>query len=442
MKSLCSTLLAAAILPVALAWDTFVVPHTPGADDMPAFAALVGNHTTNATILFAQGTTYNLFTSIKFPKLTNVEIAVEGNLTYPNDIAAVQSVVASSAYGGSWLTFTGGTNVTLRGSKHPKWGWIDGHGQQWWDANQQVNRPHGIAFSKITSGVIRDMKIWMPIGWNFATSGVNNVHIYNNRIEARSNNASSFPFNTDGFSAGGSNILLEDNWVVNGDDCLTVGSGATNITWRNSYCEGGHGLSIGSLGKGGSVAQVQNVHIENTFMKDSLFGARFKSWTGGNGAARNITWKNIAFENVPFPVCPSSHRHDFHLKISLQIYVTQNYWDQGIGARPNSTGDINNTHIVDFLFEGFAGTILDTPGYVEGSCVTDPCWYAVPNATGREVVILDLYPGTATNVVAKDIFARTVTGRPVAVMCNETTVSNDVGFKCWDGKFLPDRAGF
>ena len=31
---------------------------------------------------------------------------------------------------------------------------------QWWDAQSQVNRPHGIAFSNITNGVIRDMKIW------------------------------------------------------------------------------------------------------------------------------------------------------------------------------------------------------------------------------------------------------------------------------------------
>lgn len=32
--------------------------------------------------------------------------------------------------------------------------------------------------------------------------------------------------------------------------------------------------------------------------------------------------------------------------------------------------------------------------YFEGSCVSDPCWYAVPNATGREVIIFDLYPDT------------------------------------------------
>jgi hypothetical protein len=79
-----------------------------------------------------------------------------------------------------------------------------------------------------------------------------------------------------GFSAGGTNMVFEGNRILNGDDCLTVGNGAHNITWRfiscpvlplpgltstrrNSYCEGGHGLSIGSLGSGGSVADVQNV---------------------------------------------------------------------------------------------------------------------------------------------------------------------------------------
>jgi len=54
-------------------------------------------------------------------------------------------------------------------------------------------------------------------------------------------------------------MLFEDNEIFNGDDCLTVGSPARNIHFRNSYCNGGHGLSIGSLGKGGAVADVQDV---------------------------------------------------------------------------------------------------------------------------------------------------------------------------------------
>jgi polygalacturonase len=109
--------------------------------------------------------------------------------------------------------------------------------------------------------------------------------------------------NRDGFSAGGTNLTFENNHIENGDDCLTVGSGAANIVFQNSYCAGGHGLSVGSLGSGGAVASVNNVFINNVVMEKTLYGARFKSWTGGNGLAQNITWQNIFFNQVMFPVC-------------------------------------------------------------------------------------------------------------------------------------------
>ncbi|KAK0479680.1 pectin lyase fold/virulence factor [Armillaria novae-zelandiae] len=409
------------------AWSTFVVPHVNGQDDTPGLTASLANFTSNSTILFQKGVTYNIFTPVKFPKLTNVEVAIEGNITYPSDIATVQAIVASDDFEGHWISFSGGDNVTLRGSTDPNWGWVDAHGQAWWDTTEQTNRPHGWSFSKISNGVIRDMKIWKPIAWNFATSGSSNLHAFNNTIMAVSDNSSVstrpvFFLFIAGFSAGGTSMLFENNHIINGDDCITIGSGASNIHFRNSICEGGHGLSIGSLGKNGAVSTVENVLIENVTMKDTLYAARFKSWSGGNGLARNITWKNIVFQNVPFP-----------------IYVTQNYWDQEVGTQPNST-NVNSTHIEDMTFENFSGTIRDTP-YVEGSCVTDPCWYYVPNATGKEVIILDLYPDTATNVVAKTINARTETGSIVDAMCDPTTVTNDVGFKCWDGAYIPTTAG-
>ena len=82
--------------------------------------------------------------------------------------------------------------------------------------------------------------------------------------------------------------------------------------------------------------------------------------------------------------------------------------------------------------------------FVEGSCVSDPCWYAVPGATGKEVIIFDLYPGTgmsfqcqesdrhsipyaaATNILAKDIIGVTETLSPTRVMCNASTVSSEL----------------
>ncbi|KIK71450.1 glycoside hydrolase family 28 protein [Collybiopsis luxurians FD-317 M1] len=402
--------------------STFVVPHAPGKDDTPALTAALIKFSSSSTILFKKGITYNIFTPIKFPVLTNVDVRIEGNLTYPTDIPTIQNIVASSSFPGAWITFTGGTNVTLQGTTDPEWGWVDGHGQAWWNINQQTNRPFGVSFNNINNGVIRDVKIWKPIAWNFNATGSQNLHISNNVILAVSDNASAFPFNTEGFIAGGSDMLIENNHVENGDDCIHIDNGASNIHVRNVYCANSHGLSVGSLGEGGSVANVQNVLFEDCVMNNSLYGARFKSWTGGNGFARNITWRNISFHNVPFP-----------------IYVTQNYWDQEDGPRPNSSS-VNNTHVEDFLFENFSGTIEDVP-FVEGSCVTDPCWYFVPGATGKEVIILDLYPNTTSNILAKDIHARTETGAPVAAMCNPDTISNDVGFICQDGPFIPTAAG-
>ncbi|KAF5332966.1 hypothetical protein D9758_018696 [Tetrapyrgos nigripes] len=478
-------ILVLSLLSTASAWTTFTVPHTPGADDTPGLSSAFNNATysitSNATILFQKGITYNIFTPIVFPTLNNVEIRIEGNLTYPSDIPTIQAIVGSSVSGkltkeSSHLQafrrvfrVPGGNNVTLRGSTDPVSGWVDGHGQAWWDANQQTNRPHGWAFSKIKNGVIRDMKLFKPIAWNFATSGSSDLHAFNNQILAISDSdvssdylvvsqisksmsaAPGVPFqyrwfvnyhqvthvglqltlsaHFKGFSAGGANMLFENNHIVNGDDCITVGSGAKNIHFRNSVCENGHGLSVGSLGKGGMSLMFRtfsSIPLVYSFMptqKNSLYGARFKSWTGGNGLARNITWRNIEFTKVVFP-----------------IYVTQNYWDQGVGPKPNTTS-LNNTHIEDFVFENFSGTINDTPGYVEGSCVTDPCWYFVPGATGKEVIIFDLYPNTTANILAKDISSRTVTGALVEVMCNSKTVSNDVGFECTDGPFVPTAAG-
>ena len=80
----------------AAAWQTYVVEHTDGQDDASVLTAALatGNFSANTTILFEKGKTYNIFTPIKFPVLNNVEVAIEGNLTYPDDMATIQSVLS------------------------------------------------------------------------------------------------------------------------------------------------------------------------------------------------------------------------------------------------------------------------------------------------------------------------------------------------------------
>jgi hypothetical protein len=81
-----------------LGWTTFVVPHnSSGGDDMPTLTAafVSSNGTTrnlavNSTIIFKKGITYNFFSAIRLPVLHNVEIRIEGNMSYLEDIAALQ----------------------------------------------------------------------------------------------------------------------------------------------------------------------------------------------------------------------------------------------------------------------------------------------------------------------------------------------------------------
>jgi len=78
---------------LALAWTTYVVPHSQGHDDTPALTAAFASNpklARDATILFKQGVTYNILTPIHFPYFANVIVSVQGNLTYGANVQATQ----------------------------------------------------------------------------------------------------------------------------------------------------------------------------------------------------------------------------------------------------------------------------------------------------------------------------------------------------------------
>lgn len=81
---------------IAGAWSTFVVPHTENADDTPVLMAAMSSYTSDASIIFEPNTTYNIWSPITFPHLTNVEVVISGNLSYPTSIETVQGYVAAA----------------------------------------------------------------------------------------------------------------------------------------------------------------------------------------------------------------------------------------------------------------------------------------------------------------------------------------------------------
>ncbi|KAI3775018.1 hypothetical protein L1987_49586 [Smallanthus sonchifolius] len=59
--------------------------------------------------------------------------------------------------------------------------------------------------------------------------------------------------------------------------------------------------SIGALGKGG-VDVVENIEVRNCTLRKTLAGVRIKSWQGGCGYARKISFKAIKFDAVYNPI--------------------------------------------------------------------------------------------------------------------------------------------
>lgn len=298
------------------------------ADDSPAIAAAFEMCGTNGTVAFAEGVNYNVLTPLHASGLSEVTIQMFGNLLLPTNLTYVQALynatIGDSGDNFYWLSFEG-SQVRYIGTPNVTTGWIQSFGQAWWDANPQNGtgvdgRPH-LSLWNTTDSTIDHLKSLKPIAWNHRLTG-SNITVTNAIIDAYSTGG--FPFNTDGFQCAGTDITITDSVIYNGDDAIAINSGAHNVNVRRlTFGYQSHGMSIGSLGKNAaSYSNVSNIFFDDITVVSALYAARFKSWIGGQGLARNITWQNVRLYNVTFP-----------------IYVTQTYIDQSssTGERPNNS---------------------------------------------------------------------------------------------------------
>jgi polygalacturonase len=408
------------------------------ADDSPAIASAFAQCSKNAVVEFSKGVDYNVFKPVSAKNLSNVVIRMHGNLHLPQDIKYIQDTVNHSntaTYESAlyWFAFQG-SKIDYVGTDDITTGWINSYGQAWWDANTGngtglLNRPHLMRFN-VTDGTMNYFKSRKPIAWNVQVLG-NNIKIKNSIIDSFSN-GTGFPFNTDGFGITATNVHISDSIIYNGDDAIAVQSGSHNVlVERLTGGYASHGLSIGSLGQNQAVfANVSNIHFRDITMIDTVYAARFKSWVGGQGIAKDITWENIRVFNVSFP-----------------IFVTQTYFNQGSNQTQLQPGQItgrpNNSSVVmeNFTWKNFRGTVNTyTPG--DGSCVTDPCWYdaGLPNLKHTESIIIECNTDSSCkNFVLDDIEIYPQDMRQPSVICiNATSKLNpQLGIDCSNGTFVP-----
>jgi len=203
-------------------------------------------------------------------------------------------------YGDSFWVFQDGSNLTLQGAGQYETA-IDGQGADWWAAYRKhgAKRPTAfLNFESVVSPTVRHLQYINSPSFHLVFNSCTNVLVEDASIYAPGDSP-----NTDGIDPGRCNgVTVRRTNISNGDDCVAIKSGTSNVLIEDSYFENGHGASIGSLGENGANDTVTNVLVRNVTFVRTMGAAKVKAWQGGRGFARNLTWTNCTFVSVQTPL--------------------------------------------------------------------------------------------------------------------------------------------
>ncbi|KAJ6600535.1 glycosyl hydrolases family 28-domain-containing protein [Mycena vulgaris] len=233
----------------------------------------------------------------------------------------------------------GGTNITIQGAACSV---LDGNGAAWWDgigSNGGVPKPdHMITGKLLGNSVIKNLYIQNAPTHVFSISSAFGmwmkgivIDMLDGQVILPSGLAAAH--NTDGFDVSSStDMLITNNVVYNQDDCVAITSGG-GLVVTNMLCDGGHGLSIGSIG-GKSNNTVNGVIFSNSKVLNSQNGARIKANSDTTGSVNNVTYSNIQLANISI----------------YGIDIQQDYLNGGPTGIP--TNGVNITNITMFNISG------------------------------------------------------------------------------------------
>nr|XP_023030296.1 polygalacturonase-like [Leptinotarsa decemlineata] len=189
-----------------------------------------------------------------------------------------------------------GSNITIQGEPGSV---LDGQGPLYWDGkgDKGPKKPQFIKIEANERSVMKNINILNCPHHCIYVGKSDGLTISDWVIDVSDGDKNNFTgHNTDGFDvSGANNLIIENTRVINQDDCIAIRYG-TNITVRNMYCSGGHGLSLSVGFNKTSYPEnvVSNVLIEDSTVVRSANAIHIKTHTDGwFGLINNITYRNI-----------------------------------------------------------------------------------------------------------------------------------------------------
>ncbi|KAJ7979172.1 Pectin lyase-like superfamily protein [Quillaja saponaria] len=224
-------------------------------------------------------------------KSPSINVKLEGKIVAPKSMNAWKW---SDSVRDMWIQFANIDGLVINGG-----GQIDGQGAVWWNGCKEncvrptalhIHNCKNLQFSRLTH-------LNSPRN-HISISACDGANISNLRTTAPDESP-----NTDGIDISEStNVRIENSFMATGDDCIAVNSGCSFINITGITCGPGHGISIGSLGANGAHNTVEEIHVRNCSFKGTQNGVRIKTWQGGSGYARKITFEDIKFDAASNPV--------------------------------------------------------------------------------------------------------------------------------------------
>nr|CAB3477091.1 unnamed protein product [Digitaria exilis] len=201
-----------------------------------------------------------------------------------------------------WIVFYKADGMTLAGK-----GTIEGNGEEWWNLPCKPHRgPNGstlpgpcdspalIRFFLSNDVTVRGLRIENSPQFHLKFDACARV-----LVDGLFVSSPAFSPNTDGVHVENTtDVQILNSRIYNGDDCVSIGAGCSNVHIENITCGHGHGISIGSLGVHNTRACVSNVTVRNARIIDSDNGLRIKTWQGGAGAVSGVEFAGVQLQNV------------------------------------------------------------------------------------------------------------------------------------------------
>ncbi|KAJ5730451.1 uncharacterized protein N7483_004959 [Penicillium malachiteum] len=271
-----------------------------------------------------------------------------------------------------------GTDITITGASGAK---LNPDGSRWWDGegtNGGKTKPKFFYAHDLTSSTITNLYIENTPVQAVSINGCDGLTITDMTIDNSAGDSEGH--NTDGFDIGSStDVIIDGATVYNQDDCVAINSG-TDITFKNGYCSGGHGLSIGSVG-GRDDNTVETVTFEDSTVIDSANGIRIKATEGDTGTIKGVTYSGITLSSIS----------------KYGILIEQNYDGGDLKGDPTS-----GVPITDLTIKSISGSgAVSSSGYnVAIVCGSSGCsdwtWSSVEVSGGKTYGSCENVPSVAS----------------------------------------------